>query len=79
MRAAVQRLRRGPELSLKEWAGSLEPMRKSPMQFLVMDDPTSTWGHGVESFDKFEGAFTHGFLGNSRGSGRQQALPTMGV
>ena len=26
------------------------------MRFLVMDDPTSTWGHGVDGFDAVEGA-----------------------
>ena len=47
----------GRAITLEEWGNSLEWTLQSPMRFLVMDDPTNTWGHGVESFDAIEGAF----------------------
>jgi alpha-mannosidase len=36
---------------------TLERILESPVRFLVLDDKSDTWGHGVDAFDTVEGVF----------------------
>ncbi|NQT93697.1 MAG: hypothetical protein HQ559_13135 [Lentisphaerae bacterium] len=37
--------------------GALNQILDAPPRFLVLDDPSDTWGHGMHTYDTVEGAF----------------------
>jgi alpha-mannosidase len=54
---AAVRVSDGGTISLRPQSDEPLAVLEQPMRFLVMDDRSDTWGHGVKTFDAVVGAF----------------------